>query len=222
MARGLRKSVELLEMLMQKTCTGGNNCRVTENQLREERITLVNNNAGEGGSKQNMDKVGVLLFSRSDNLVSMMENVISITFSDDSKGWDCFREKLEERIPFRGGYDLKWLGPERVLLFTKDIIARRQLLTLAVLFSDKVKICINVWRKDLYTLNLDLEMVHDIWVSVMGLPHYLWTSQNAQILGQVLGQELLEVDKDSLELARLDLLGSRSESKGHWWDGAPL
>lgn len=93
-AHGLKKRVELLEMLTQKACTGGNNSRTTEKHEQEKRITLVNKNVEEGDKKQSMGKAGVLELSGSDNLVSKMENAISKIVSYDSNKWDWVREKL--------------------------------------------------------------------------------------------------------------------------------
>lgn len=71
------------------------------------------------------------------------------------------------------------------------------------MIEEGTKICITLWKKDLYIMKKS-------WVDrkeqirVIGLPHYLWPVRNNEILGEVFGNGLVEVDKECLEFTRMD------------------
>lgn len=64
-------------------------------------------------------------------------------------------------------------GTERVLLFTDDDIAEQQLVAMAVVFHERVKVSITPWMKDLYTMRKSQLNKEAVWVRVIGLPHHL-------------------------------------------------
>lgn len=61
-----------------------------------------------------------------------------------------------------------------------------------------------------------------LWVSVIGLPHNHWSERNAEILGRVLGERMLEVENGRLELIRLDLFKIKIRLRGSYRDWGPL
>lgn len=46
----------------------------------------------------------------------------------------------------------------------------------------------------------------EYWVNIIGLPHHLWSSLNAERIGELVREGLIEVDRDCLEFNRMDLL----------------
>lgn len=74
-----------------------------------------------------------------------------------------------------------------------------------MVFNEGFKICINPWRKDLCNFNMNSEAMHEVSVSIMGLPYYIWSLRDAETLGNALGRGLVEADRECTRIVRMNL-----------------
>lgn len=90
-----------------------------------------------------------ITLSSTNAMLVQMEGAISIIISSEEKGWNWVRNLLSNKFIFRSEFVLILLGTERALLFTKDEIARQELVATAVLFHEGVKVCITPWKREM-------------------------------------------------------------------------
>lgn len=80
---------------------------------------------------------------------------------------------------FRKVFDFRPIRSDRVVLSTKDMIAKQQMLNREVIFKRGTIIRFAPWSEKVHTEDNAWFVREDIWVNVIGLPHYLWSLENA-------------------------------------------
>lgn len=101
---------------------------------------------------------------------------------------------------------MRTIDPERTILTIKDMLARETLLRKKEVVVGKSLIYINDRIAKMNALVRDCFEREELWVNVIGLPHHMWNWKNGEMLGLKVGEELLEVDRDCLNMVRLDML----------------
>lgn len=94
-------------------------------------------------------------------------------------------------------------------MMTRDEIARQHLLEARVIFIKEIKVCLARWKPNLYTFRNNWLGRKEFWVSIVGLPHHLWSTANARILVKELGAVVVEVDRKVWILLTWKSSGSR-------------
>lgn len=79
------------------------------------------------------------------------------------------------------------LCAQRAFIFTNDAAARQQILSKDNFFSKGVKICFDAQKTSLFTFNSKLRNQREVCVSILGLPHYLRSTDNAMIIAVEVG-----------------------------------
>lgn len=61
-----------------------------------------------------------------------------------------------------------------------------------------------------------------MWISMIGLPHYLWSKRNRKIYGRALGEGLIELERGCIELTRMNLFRLKIRIRGRFTRWGPM
>lgn len=152
------------------------------------------------------------LNQRSRESLDFLNRAVSVTIPDGSKGWNWFMSHLRGLFMFRGGFTFRPLESPCVLLNTRDEVARQQLLTTRVVFVKGIKMYLSK------SFKFEWGSRKELWVSLLGLPHHLWSFENSRILAG--GEERVEVERRCLEFAEMEVFRAKIRTAGSMriWD----